>query len=160
MNVRVPILQRMTQLRSLKNNTLKVNSNQMCSSFNTYSCPHYNAAPSILYSFAGHYWLCERYKVTLWMMMDSLLMMLLHKMNLFVSYFVKQMNLKSIHIVTVVLASIIGFVFTFVLMWNGGYGDWKECYGVMSNWLHLIFHMRIHNWTRFPMLLSNPISEC
>ena len=57
---------------------------------------------------------------TLWRVMDSLLMMLLHKMNLFVSDLFKQMNLKSINIVTVVLASNAGFVFTFVLLWNGG----------------------------------------
>ena len=50
--------------------------------------------------------------------MDSLLTMLLQKMNLFVSDFIKQMNLKSINIV--VFASIAGFVFTFLLMWNGG----------------------------------------
>ena len=50
------------------------------------------------------------------MVMDSLLMMLLHKMNLFVSDFVKHMNLKSIHMVTVVFASNAGFVFTFLLM--------------------------------------------
>ena len=49
------------------------------------------------------------------MVINSLLMMLLHKMNLFVSDFVKQMNLKLLNIVTVVVASNAGFVFTFVL---------------------------------------------
>ena len=50
------------------------------------------------------------------MVLDSLLMMLLHKMNMFVSDFAKQMNLKSINMVIVVFASNAGFVFTFVLM--------------------------------------------
>ena len=50
------------------------------------------------------------------MVIDSLLMMLLHKMNLFASDFVEQINVKSINIVTVMIASNAGFVFTFVLM--------------------------------------------
>ena len=50
------------------------------------------------------------------MAMYSLLMMLLHKINLFVIDFVKQMNLKSMNIVIVVFASNADFVFTFVLI--------------------------------------------
>ena len=30
-------------------------------------------------------------------------------------------------------------VLKFVLLWHWGYGDWKECCGVMSKWLHLTF---------------------
>ena len=53
---------------------------------------------------------------TLCMVMDLLLIMLLHKMNLFVSDFVKEMNSKAINIVTVTFASNAGLIFTFVLM--------------------------------------------
>ena len=50
------------------------------------------------------------------MVIDSLLMMLVHKLNLLVSNFVKQMNLKSINIVPAVSALNAGFMFTFVEM--------------------------------------------
>ena len=45
---------------------------------------------------------------------------------------VKQMNLKSINIVTVVFAPNAGFVFTVVLMWNGEYGIER---GAVEWWL-------------------------
>ena len=63
-----------------------------------------------------------------------------------------------VNIVIVVLASNTGFVFTFVLVWNGGYGNWKECCGVTSNWKHLTFHTRMY-FTIVPSVESNPISE-
>ena len=69
-------------------------------------------------------------------------MIMLQKMNLFVSDFIKHINLNSINIV--VFASNTGFVFTFVLMRNGGVWGLKECCGVTSNW-HLTFHMRIQS---------------
>ena len=122
---------------------LPFDSDQLCSSCITYSCPHHNAAPTLC-SVLLH--TTDSAMGTLWMMMDSLLM-LLHN---YVSDFVKQMNLKSINIV--VFTSNAGFVFTFVLMWNRVYGGWKECCKSISNSLHLTFYMRIHNWIRFPMV--------
>ena len=51
-------------------------------------------------------------------------MMVSHKMNLFVSDFVKQLNLKSINIVTVVFASNAGFVHVHIRA-DMKWGVWK-----------------------------------
>ena len=48
----------------------------------------------------------------------------------FVSDFVKLMNLKSINIVTIVFASNAGCVFTFMLMWNAGMGIERGALGL------------------------------
>ena len=83
------------------------------------------------------------------MVMDSLLMMLLHMMNLFVTDFVKYMNLKSISIV--VFASNASFVFTFVL-WQGG-GVWG-LKGVLCCYKLLATSYILHENTQFNKVSS------